>query len=109
MFRMSPLEQYEWRIDFAVGFGCGRVPIAFSGNDRARPVARGGDLGRVRGPRLGHARPPRLIAKAATGAYRIDTKPLPKAPTLTYPDLAAALLDSLERPELYRRAAYVAN
>jgi putative NADH-flavin reductase len=54
-------------------------------------------------------RPPRLIAKAATGAYRIDTKPLPKARTLTYPDLAAALLESLERPELYRRAAYVAN
>jgi putative NADH-flavin reductase len=54
-------------------------------------------------------RPPRLISKPATGAYRIDTRPLRKARTLTYADLATALLDCLDRPELHRRAAYVAN
>src|SRR5262249_29187167 len=54
-------------------------------------------------------RPPRLVAKPAQGAYRLDTKPLPKARTLTYADLATALLDSLARNDLIRRAAYVAN
>ena len=54
-------------------------------------------------------RPPRLVDKPGTGKYRIDTSPLPKARTLTYSDLAAALLDSLERDDLNRRAAYVAN
>ena len=39
----------------------------------------------------------------------IDTRPLRKARTLTYADLATALLDCLDRPELHRRAAYVAN
>jgi putative NADH-flavin reductase len=55
-------------------------------------------------------RPPRLIDKSATGHYRIDVnQPLPKARTLTFADLAAALLDSLDRADLYRRCAYVAN
>jgi putative NADH-flavin reductase len=54
-------------------------------------------------------RPPRLINKEAKGAYRIDTRPLPKARAITYGDLATALLDSLTRQDLYRRAAYVAN
>jgi putative NADH-flavin reductase len=54
-------------------------------------------------------RPPRLVDKPATGSYRIDTRPLPKARTLTYPDLATALLDCLKRDDLSRRAAYVAN
>lgn len=55
-------------------------------------------------------RPPRLVDKAATGRYRIDAdRPLPKARSLTYADLATALLDSLERHELYRRTAFVAN
>ena len=44
-----------------------------------------------------------------TGAYWIDAKSLPKALSLTFGDLAAALLDSLAAPELHRRAAYVAN
>jgi putative NADH-flavin reductase len=54
-------------------------------------------------------RPPRLVAKPATGDYRIDTRPLPKARRLTYADLATALLDCLDHPDLHRRAAYVAN
>ena len=55
-------------------------------------------------------RPPRLIDKVATGRYRIDAdRPLPKARSLTYGDLATALLDSLDRQELYRRTAFVAN
>jgi putative NADH-flavin reductase len=54
-------------------------------------------------------RPPRLVNKPSRGAYRIDTRPLAKARAITYGDLAAALLDSLERQDLYRHAAYVAN
>jgi hypothetical protein len=53
--------------------------------------------------------PPRLVNKPAKGAYRIDTRPLPKARAITYGDLATALLDSLTRQDLYRHAAYVAN
>jgi putative NADH-flavin reductase len=54
-------------------------------------------------------RPPRLISKKATGRYRLDTRPLPKARSITFADLATALLDSLDRPDLYRQAAYVAG
>jgi putative NADH-flavin reductase len=54
-------------------------------------------------------RPPRLVDKPAKGAYRMDARPLAKAGKITYADLATALLDSLTRPDLYRRAAYVAN
>lgn len=55
-------------------------------------------------------RPPRLVSKPATGRYRVDTNgPLRKARSITFPDLATALLDSLDREDLYRRAAYVAN
>src|SRR5215472_16413003 len=55
-------------------------------------------------------RPPRLVSKKPTGRYRLDaTRPLPKARSITCADLATALLDSLTRPDLYRRAAYVAN
>ena len=54
-------------------------------------------------------RPPRLVNKRPTGAYRIDTRPLPKARAITYGDLSRALLDSLTRRDLYWRAAYVAN
>jgi putative NADH-flavin reductase len=54
-------------------------------------------------------RPPRLIDKPPKGTYRIDTRPLPKARAITYGDLAAALLDSLTRRDLYGHAAYVAN
>jgi putative NADH-flavin reductase len=54
-------------------------------------------------------RPPRLVNKPSRGAYRIDTRPLAKARAITYGDLATALLDSLTRRGLYRRAVYVAN
>jgi putative NADH-flavin reductase len=55
-------------------------------------------------------RPPRLVDKKAKGRYRIDpVKPLRRARSLTYSDLATALLDSLHRPDLHRRAVYVAN
>jgi len=54
-------------------------------------------------------RPPRLVKKPSKGAYRIDTRPLPKGRAITYGDLATALLDSLTRQDLYQHAAYVAN
>jgi putative NADH-flavin reductase len=53
-------------------------------------------------------RPPRLVDRPSKGAYRIDTRPLVKARTITYGDLAKALLDSLTRQDLYGHAAYVA-
>jgi len=54
-------------------------------------------------------RPPRLVNRRPRGTYRIDLHPLPKGRAITYGDLATALLDSLERQDLYRHAAYVAN
>jgi putative NADH-flavin reductase len=55
-------------------------------------------------------RPPRLVDKTATGEYRLDAdRPLPQARSLTYADLAGALLDSLDRKDLHRRAAFIAN
>ena len=54
-------------------------------------------------------RPPRLVNRRPRGTYRIDMHPLPKGRAITYGDLATALLDSLERQDLYRHAAYVAN
>ena len=71
---------------------------------RMEALLRGSDLDWV------CMRPPRLVSKNATGRYRLDaSRPLPKARSITYADLATALLDSLTRPDLYRRAAYVAN
>lgn len=55
-------------------------------------------------------RPPRLVDKPATGRYRVDaTGPPPKGRRITYADLATALLDALDNPDLYRRTAYVTN
>ena len=55
-------------------------------------------------------RPPRLVSKKAAGRYRLDaSRPLPKAGSISYADLATALLDCLARPDLYRRIAYVAS
>lgn len=55
-------------------------------------------------------RPPRLVTKPATGHYRLDAhRPLARARSMTYADLASALLDTLDRQDLYRRPAYVAN
>jgi putative NADH-flavin reductase len=71
---------------------------------RMEALLRGSDLDWV------CLRPPRLVSKKPTGGYRLDaSRPLPKASSITYADLATALLDALTRPDLYRRAAYVAN
>ncbi|CAI7978166.1 NAD-dependent epimerase/dehydratase [Frankia sp. Hr75.2] len=55
-------------------------------------------------------RPPRLIARPGTGSYRVATEaPLPRARSITYSDLAMALLDVLDRRDLHRRAVTVAH
>ena len=55
-------------------------------------------------------RPPRLVSKKAAGRYRLDaSRPLPRAGSISYADLATALLDSLARPDLYRHIVYVAS
>jgi putative NADH-flavin reductase len=54
-------------------------------------------------------RPPRLLDKPATGTYRMAAHPIRGARSLTFPDLATALLDALERPGLAGTALYVAN
>ena len=71
---------------------------------RMETLLRGSDLDWV------CLRPPRLVSKKPVGRYRLNAvRPLPKARSITYADLATALLDSLTRPDLYRRAASVAN
>jgi putative NADH-flavin reductase len=71
---------------------------------RMEALLRGSDLDWV------CLRPPRLVSKKPAGRYRLDaTRPLPRAGSITCADLATALLDSLGRPDLYRRTAYVAN
>jgi putative NADH-flavin reductase len=54
-------------------------------------------------------RPPRLVNRAATGAYRLSTEPLRRGRKITYADLGAALLDAVDRKDLYRKVAFVAN
>jgi putative NADH-flavin reductase len=54
-------------------------------------------------------RPPRLLDRSATGAYRLDPKPLPRPRSLTYPDLATALLDCADGTEPRTGTLYVAN
>lgn len=54
-------------------------------------------------------RPPRLVNKPARGTYRFDTQPVSKARQITHGDLATALLDALDRSDLWRHTAYVAN
>lgn len=54
-------------------------------------------------------RPPRLIDKPRTGAYRIGSTPPPGGRSLRYADLAAALLDVLDQPQLFGTAAYVSS
>ena len=71
---------------------------------RMETLLRGSDLDWV------CLRPPRLVSKKAAGRYRVDaSRPLPKAGSISHADLATALLDSLARPDLYRRIAYVAS
>jgi putative NADH-flavin reductase len=54
-------------------------------------------------------RPPRLLDRPATRAYRLDPKPLPRSRSLTYPDLATALLDCADGTESRAGMLYVAN
>jgi putative NADH-flavin reductase len=54
-------------------------------------------------------RPPRLLDRPATGSYRLDPKPLPRARSLTYSDLATALLDCADRSQPRAGMLYVAN
>jgi hypothetical protein len=54
-------------------------------------------------------RPFQLVDKPAVGTYRLDLKPLAHGRTLTYGDLATALVDSATSDDLLGRAAYVAN
>jgi putative NADH-flavin reductase len=54
-------------------------------------------------------RPPRLLDRGATGAYRLDRQPLPRSRSLTYPDLATALLDCADGTESRTEMLYVAN
>ena len=55
-------------------------------------------------------RPPRLIDKPAKGHYRVGVdQPPPAARSLTYADLATALLDAVEHCTHPRQAQYVAN
>lgn len=71
---------------------------------RMETLLRGSDLDWV------CLRPPRLVDKRPTGQYRLDAgRPLPKARSLTHGDLATALLDALDRDDLYRQTAFVAN
>jgi putative NADH-flavin reductase len=55
-------------------------------------------------------RPPRLLDRPGVGAYRVQPGlPLPKARHIIFSDLAIALLDVLDRPDLYRHVCSVAN
>jgi putative NADH-flavin reductase len=54
-------------------------------------------------------RPPRLLAKPGTGHYRVGSSPLRGARSLTFADLATALLDMVERPYSSAGALYVGN
>jgi putative NADH-flavin reductase len=54
-------------------------------------------------------RPPRLVNRAATGAYRVSTEPLSRGRKITYADLGTALLDAIGRKDLYRKVAFVAK
>ena len=52
-------------------------------------------------------RPPYLTDKPARGRYRLDSKP--NGRSLRYEDLAAALIDVIDRRDLYRSALYISN
>jgi putative NADH-flavin reductase len=54
-------------------------------------------------------RPPRLVDRPAKHAYRLDRQPLPRSGSLTYPDLATALLDCADQTDSRTGTLYVAN
>ena len=54
-------------------------------------------------------RPPRLVDRPATGSYRLGPDGhLDRARKISTSDLATALLDVLDRRDLYRRSTIVA-
>ncbi|MBA2554080.1 MAG: NAD(P)H-binding protein [Geodermatophilaceae bacterium] len=55
-------------------------------------------------------RPPRIVNRPATGSYRVAVSGrLARPRSITYGDLATALLDALDRRDLHGRPALVAN
>lgn len=54
-------------------------------------------------------RPPRLLDRPGKGVYRLDPQPLPRTRSLTYPDLARALLDSTDGAQPRTGMWYVAS
>jgi putative NADH-flavin reductase len=55
-------------------------------------------------------RPPRLVDRPPTGSYRLRVGAAPAgAGSISFADLATALLDTLAREDLHRQAAYVAH
>lgn len=55
-------------------------------------------------------RPPRLLDKSATGKWRVQAGQPPKgARSLTFGDLAAALIQCIDEPALTHQYVYVAN
>ena len=55
-------------------------------------------------------RPPRLVERAATGSWRIGRdRPPRRSRSISYADLAAALVASLDQPGARRYTAYVSN
>lgn len=55
-------------------------------------------------------RPPRLLDRPATGTWRLglDESP-PRTRSITIGDLAAALIETVNRPDLHGKAVYVTN
>jgi putative NADH-flavin reductase len=53
-------------------------------------------------------RPPRLVTQPA-GGYRLGRRPLPRTRSLSYPDLAAALLDCVDGAQPRTGMLYVAH
>ena len=55
-------------------------------------------------------RPPRLLTRSARGSYRLDAHELPAgANSITYADLAAAMIDVVNRRDLYGKYVYATN
>lgn len=55
-------------------------------------------------------RPPRLLDRPATGTWRLGLdKPPPRTRSITVGDLAAALIDAVNQPDLHGNAVYVTN
>ncbi len=83
-------------------------PLALPGGcyadmQRMEEVLRGSDASWI------SLRPPRLIDKPATEAYRIGLTPPRGGRSVRWGEFATALLDALDQPEFFRTAPYVSN